>query len=131
MSSLLEAHHLTVSINRPFPEVNDFLSQPANFEHWAAGLGSGFKQIDGEWVFGDGTAKIRFTPKNAFGVADHWVFPQPGVEIYVPMRVVPNRSGSEVTFTLFRQPEMTDKQFEADKAAVLRDLEKLRAVLEQ
>ena len=134
MTSPLEAHHLTITINRPFAEVNDFLAVPANFEHWAAGLGNGFYQVNGnEWVFGnpDAPTKIRFTPKNEFGVADHTVYPQPGVEVYVPMRVVANQSGSEVIFTLFRPPEMTDQQLADDSAAVRRDLEKLKAILEK
>lgn len=132
MTSTLEAQHISVSINRPFHDVNDFLSLPTNFGLWAAGLGKGFKQVHGEWVFetGDGIAKIRFTAKNEFGVADHTVYPQPGVEVYVPLRAVPNRDGSEVTLILFRQLEMTDQQFAADQEAVRRDLEKLKAVLE-
>jgi hypothetical protein len=133
MASTLEAQHISISINRPFDDVNDFLSLPTNFEKWAAGLGKGFQQVNGEWVFeaGDSIAKIRFTAKNEFGVADHYVYPQPGIEIYVPMRVVPNENGSEVIFTLFRRPEMTDQQLVDDSAAVRRDLEKLKAVLEK
>jgi len=132
MASTLPARHITVSINRPFDEVNDFLAVPANFEQWAAGLGNGFHQVNGEWIFGnpDAPTKIRFTPKNEFGVADHTVMLQPDAEIYVPMRVVANEEGSEVIFTLFRRPEMTDQQLEDDSAAVRRDLEKLKAVLE-
>jgi hypothetical protein len=132
MTSTLEAHHLSIAIDRPFAEVNDFLSVPANFEQWAAGLGNGFKQVNGEWVFGnpDAPTKIRFSAKNEFGVADHTVIPQSGDEVYVPMRVVANESGSEVIFTLFRRPEMTDQQLADDSAAVHRDLEKLKAVLE-
>ena len=133
MASPLEAHHISITINRAFAEVNDFVSQPANFEQWAAGLGQGFKQVNGaEWVFGtgDNLAKIRFTEKNPFGVVDHYVYPQPDVEIYVPMRVVANEDGSEVIFTLFRRPEMTDQELAGDSAAVLRDLETLKALLE-
>lgn len=132
MTTPLEAQFISITINRSFDGVNDYLSVPANFEEWAAGLGTGFQQVNGEWTFGTGEpkAKIRFTDKNLFGVADHWVYPQPGVEIYVPLRVVPNGSGSEVTLTLFRQPEMTDQQFADDQGAVRRDLEKLKAVLE-
>jgi hypothetical protein len=133
MASQLAAQHISITINRPFDEVNDFLAPPANFEQWAAGLGNGFQQVNGdEWTFktGDGTARIRFTGKNSFGVADHWVFPQPSVEVYVPLRAVANGDGSEVTLTLFRQPEMTDEQFAADRGAVQRDLEQLKAILE-
>ncbi|MBI1257091.1 MAG: SRPBCC family protein [Chloroflexi bacterium] len=132
MTSPLEAHHISISINRPFAAVNDFLSVPQNFEQWAAGLGSSFRQQNGEWLFGDADnpARIRFTPKNPFGVADHTVYPPDGSEVYVPMRAVANGSGSEVIFTLYRPPEMTDQQFAADSAAVRRDLEKLKALLE-
>lgn len=133
MASPLEARHITITIHRPFDEVNDFLAPPANFEQWAAGLGNGFRQVSGtEWMFktGDSTARIRFSEQNPYGVADHWVFPQPGVEVYVPLRAVPNGDGSEVTLTLFRQPDMTDEQFAADRSAVQRDLERLKTILE-
>ncbi len=132
MPSTLEAQHVSVSINRPFAEVNDFLALPQNFEQWAAGLGKGFKRVGDEWVFGapDNPAKIRFTDKNPFGVADHWVFPPDGSEVYVPLRAVPNGAGSEVTLTLFRQPGMTDAEFERDQGLVRKDLEALKALLE-
>jgi hypothetical protein len=51
--------------------------------------------------------------------------------VYVPLRVVPNGSGSELTFTLFRQPGMTVQKFKEDAEWVLRDLTKLKAVLEK
>lgn len=47
------------------------------------------------------------------------------------MRVVPNGDGSEVVFTLFRQPGMTDEQFAADAAWVAKDLAALKAVFER
>jgi hypothetical protein len=62
---------------------------------------------------------------------DHTVIPAPGVEIYVPLRVVANGdAGSEVLFTLFRQPGMSDEKFAADAKWVLSDLQKLKALLE-
>lgn len=128
----LEAQHISVSINRPFDEVNDFLAAPQNFELWAAGLGHGFKQVGDEWVFGaNGEVKIRFTEKNPFGIADHTVLPPDGSEVYVPLRVVANGDGSEVTLTLFRQSGMTDAEFVRDQGLVRKDLEALKAVLEK
>ena len=47
------------------------------------------------------------------------------------MRVVPNGSGSEVIFTLFKTPEMSDKQFAEDAGLVERDLRTLKSVLER
>lgn len=73
---------------------------------------------------------VRFAEKNRFGVLDHYVNPVPDVEVYVPMRVLANGSGSEVMFTLFRMPEMTDDKFAEDAAMVEQDLNTLKTVLE-
>jgi pimeloyl-ACP methyl ester carboxylesterase len=47
------------------------------------------------------------------------------------MRVVPRREGSEVVFTLIRQPGMSDEQFARDRAAVQGDLDALKTLLER
>lgn len=73
---------------------------------------------------------FRFSDANEFGVLDHFVSPVEGLEFLVPMRVVPNGAGSEVLFTLFQTPEMTDEKFHEDAALVQRDIETLKAVLE-
>lgn len=75
--------------------------------------------------------KIRFAAKNDFGVADHYVNPAPGVEVYVPIRVLPNGSGSEVIFTIFRLPSMSDDKFAEDIGMIERDLMTLKNVLER
>jgi sensor domain CHASE-containing protein len=46
------------------------------------------------------------------------------------MRVFPNNDGSELIFTLYRQPDMSDQMFTEDAEAVSRDLEKLKTLLE-
>ena len=80
----------------------------------------------------DGPIKIRFDETNAFRVADHYVIPAPGVEFYVPFRVLPNgQSGSEAILTLFRQRDMTEVQFRRDIDMVTRDLNVLKKVLEK
>jgi hypothetical protein len=55
----------------------------------------------------------------------------PGVEIYVPLRVLPNGSGSEVVFMLFRQPSLPPEKFRADIGLVEQDLQTLKTVLEE
>ena len=78
-----------------------------------------------------GPMNLRFAEKNSLGVLDHYVSPAPGTEIYVPMRVLPNGSGSEVLFTLFRLPGMSDEKFAEDAGLVARDLEMLKDMLEK
>ena len=74
--------------------------------------------------------KVRFVEKNDFGVLDHYVNPAPGVEVYVPMRVLSNGSGSEVIFTLFRLPDISDEKYAEDAGLVERDLRTLKSILE-
>ena len=74
---------------------------------------------------------IRIAPKNEFGILDHTVTPAPGVEVFVPMRVVPNGSGSEVIFTLFQQPGMSDEDFARDQGMVVEDLASMKKVIEE
>ena len=74
--------------------------------------------------------KVRFTKSNSYGVLDHYVELPDGSEIYVPMRVIANGTGSEVMFTLFRVPGMTDEKFAADAEWVMRDLNRLKELLE-
>jgi hypothetical protein len=46
------------------------------------------------------------------------------------MRVLANSSGSEIIFTLFRQPGMSNDKYAEDIGLVERDLETLKHVLE-
>jgi hypothetical protein len=75
--------------------------------------------------------KFRFVERNDFGILDHYVRPPHGAEIYVPLRVIANGTGSELVFTLFRLPGMTQEEFERDAATVLQDLTSLKRVLER
>lgn len=77
-----------------------------------------------------GRVKIRFAPKNPFGVLDHEVTLPDGTVVQNPLRVQPNGDGSEVLFTLYRQPEASDAAFAEDAAKVRKDLETLKGILE-
>jgi hypothetical protein len=77
-----------------------------------------------------GQVRIRFTGRNDFGVLDHHVILATGAEIYIPLRVIANGTGAEVTLTLFRLPEMTDAVFARDAEWVAKDLAALKALLE-
>ena len=72
----------------------------------------------------------RFADKNKFGIPDHEVTLPIGGKVYNPMRVFPNNDGSELIFTLYRRPDMSDQMFAEDAEAVTRDLEKLKSLLE-
>jgi hypothetical protein len=133
MSTLLPSRTLSIGVDRPPLQVYAFIAAPENLPLWAAGLGGAVSRRNGGWEVETvrGPVGLRFTEANSLGVLDHVVTLAGGVEVYVPLRVVPNGSGSEVLFTLFRSPEMTDAQFAADAAAVERDLRTLKELLER
>jgi hypothetical protein len=124
---------ISVSIDRDWREVYDFASIPENFQRWAAGLGGRFERSGEEWTAQDPDGRLirmRFSQPNELGVLDHVVSAE-GMETRNAMRVVPNGSGAEVMFTLLKTPGMTEEAFAADAAAVERDLQALRALLER
>jgi hypothetical protein len=130
---LFEVRTISISIQRDFKEVYSFLSKPDNFSKWASGLGQSLKNLNGEWTVetAEGPLKARFTGSNEFGILDHFVTSERGEEIYVPMRVVQNGTGSELIFTLFRAPLMPDEKFAEDANWVERDLKALKELLEK
>ncbi|MBI1684512.1 SRPBCC family protein [Caulobacter hibisci] len=125
---------ITVAIARSIDDVYAYAADPQRMAQWAAGLGSGLSSTDNPEVWTvetpAGQARVRFSPHNPYGVLDHWVTQPDGGEVYIPLRVVANGDGAEVTLTLFRLPEMDDAAFEADAAAVTHDLQTLKARLE-
>jgi len=78
-----------------------------------------------------GRVRVEFVETNRFGVLDHTVTLPTSETFYNPMRVVPNGDGSEIVFTLIRPTGVDDADFEADVAAVTRDLAALKALLER
>jgi len=125
--------HISLYIDCPVAQVYDFASDPGNLPRWAAGLARSdiYKQGD-VWIAEApfGNVKIKFSPRNDFGVMDHDVELDSGLVVHNPMRVLPNGEGSEFVFTLLRQPNMSDAQFEDDKRSVEKDLLTLKTLLE-
>jgi hypothetical protein len=127
------AEHISVSINRSAAHVYEFASNPENLPKWAAGLSGSIRRVKEEWIAESpmGTVKVKFAEKNKFGVLDHDVTLSSGVKFYNPMRVFPNNDGSELVFTVYRRPDVSDQEFTADAAAVEKDLAKLKKLLEK
>ena len=132
MATMYQSRNLSVQIRRNPRDVYNFTSVPENFPRWASGLGKSLKRKNGEWIAEtpQGPIKVRFIERNEFGILDHYVILESGVEIYIPMRVIPNGSGSELIFTLFRLSDVSDEKFAEDAEWVMRDLAALKNLLE-
>jgi len=130
---MMQSKTITISINSSAEKVYEFVFNLENFPKWARTFCKTIKKSNGEWWVietPEGPIKIKIAPRNEFGVLDHTVMPAPGVEVFVPMRAVPNGEGSEIIFTLFKQPGMTEEQFHKDQGMVEQDLATLKQVLE-
>ena len=132
MSQLMKSRTLTISIASPPTQVYAFASNPENLPRWATAFCKSVSNVDGEWIIETavGPMGLRFCEENEFGVLDHTVRLPDGTEVLSPMRVLPNGEGSEVIFTLFHRPDVTEEQFAEDAKLVEQDLNTLKRVLE-
>jgi hypothetical protein len=113
--------------------VYGFASKPENLPRWARGLAGNIERSGSEWIAHSpmGRVRVRFAEPNGFGVLDHDVTLESGVTVHNPLRVVPRDAArSEVVFTLFRRPGVSEAEFERDAAAVEGDLRALKELLE-
>jgi hypothetical protein len=133
MGRTYRAKTLTISINRPVAEVYAFATKVENLPRWATSFVRSIRKTAEGWVAdtSEGAMGFEFAAKNEFGVLDQIVRPAPGIEILVPIRVVPNGDGAEVIFTLIQFPGMSDEKFSRDSGMVERDLKTLKTVLER
>lgn len=130
---LYRSQTLSVSIDRHPDEVYGFVSNPENLPQWATTFVQSIRRSDSGWTAEtpQGPVRFSFAERNEFRVADQYVSPAPGVEVYVPMRVLPNGSGSEIVFTIFQTPGMTDEGFVSDIGLVEGDLRTLKELLDK
>jgi hypothetical protein len=129
-SGPMEATTVTVTIDRPPEEVCSFVTDLQNLPRWSFFESAAEDGPDWMVTTSGGESRLRLASPNQFGVLDHHVTTPNGSEIYIPMRVVANAGGSEVMFTAYRMPGMTDDAYAADVAQVRADLESLKRILE-
>ena len=124
--------HVSTYIDRPAQEVYDYASDPTHLPDWAPGLLKSVEKVDGQWIADSpmGRIVLGWTPRNEFGVLDHHVTLPTGETFYNPMRVTVHGTGSEVVFSVRRQPGMTDEEFDRDANAVQADLVALKRRVE-
>ncbi|WP_312360828.1 SRPBCC family protein [Agrobacterium sp.] len=130
---VMQSRIIHLSVEKPWAQVYGFASDPRNMPRWAAGLGGGLKLDGNDWIADGGPlgeVRVNFAPTNEFGVIDHVVTLPDGLKVYNALRVTPNGSGAEVSFTLLRLDGMTDEDFEEDAKAITADLETLKSLLE-
>ena len=126
------SRHLVETIDRSPADVYAFVSDPRTLPAWASGLSTTIELVDDEWVAESdlGRVTVEFAAENPYGVLDHVVTLPDRTTVTNPLRVVPNGDGSDVVFSLFQSPDGDLDSFESDAAAVVRDLARLKLLLE-
>jgi hypothetical protein len=124
---------LSISIACTPDKIYQSVSNPANLPQWATSFCKSARQSGIDWIVetSQGDVSVRFAEQNGWGILDHDVTLGSGDVIHVPMRVVANGSGSEVLFTLFQLPGMSDDQYAIDTAMVKSDLKRLKQILDR
>lgn len=126
------ALHISQSIERDPGEVAAFAGDPQNLPRWAAGLSAGIRRAGDRWVTDSpmGVVEVAFVGPVELGILDHEVTMPDGAVVHNPLRVLRNDQGSEVVFTLYRLPGVSDGDFARDAELVAADLVRLRDVME-
>lgn len=128
------SHTLTVTVDRPYRQVDTFMSDPKNFGKWAAVVpGTYRKQEGGDWLaevtFG-GVRHIRFVPGLGNGIYDHAVFRPGEIPLFMPMRAMRYGEKTEVRFTFVQRSDMSVDSFHDTIACITRDLTRLKDAIE-
>lgn len=130
---LYDTRTVTLSIAADWRRVYAFMHDPAQLPQWASGLAAGIRQENGRWLAESpmGTVEVRMAPDNDFGVLDHDVVLPSGQVVYNALRVMPNRDGCEVAFTVFRTDDLDATAFGGAVDHVEKDLHALKAQMER
>jgi len=109
---LMPCETLSVTIDRDPGSTFDFVSSVSSLPQWALRLIKSMSRPGGDWSARPrGTARVRLHHEHGTGIADQHIIPEPGADFLVPVRVLPNNAGSEVTVTLFQPKGMPDLVF--------------------
>lgn len=130
---MFQRHVLNLSIACPIGDAYEYLADPANYPAWAAVDASTYRQVnEHEWEaeMEFGRRRVRFTPRNDFAVLDHAIYREGDEPVTMPMRLIPNGDGCDLTFVFFRRPGTSDTQFASAIEWVTTDFLVLKALLE-
>ncbi|MBA4608264.1 SRPBCC family protein [Aeromicrobium sp. Marseille-Q0843] len=128
----MESRHVSRVIAASPQDVYAFAVEPANLPRWASGLAEAEVEVRDDHLVVQspmGEVRVRFVPRNSFGILDHDVTLPSGATVTNPFRVLAHPDGAEVVFTV-RQLDLSDEEFEQDARTIAKDLDALAALVE-
>ena len=131
---MFNSHTLVFQIERPLDDVYEFLLEPTNFGKWVFAGDAQMRHLVGrEWAVETsvGPRIIRFAERNSYGVLDYFSKVTPDSPWHpIPMRVVANGEGTELIYTSFQRPGMSEVEWKSVIEWVNADLLALKSLLE-
>ena len=120
----------TMTVDRPFDAVFDFLANPKNWES-----GGALKNIreEGGWWHADspvGPARFKIHPRKEIGILDH-DFVAGQMQWTVFCRIVKNERGATASWTFIRPEIMTQDQFESQLLNFEKEIESWKKAIEK
>lgn len=130
----MKTHTASIALQSAPAQTFEFLADATKLPVWAIGFAKAIEPADGDrWLVTLASGErmpLRIERDPATGVIDFVSIPAPGVEVPAHTRVVAHGEGSVYTFTMHQAPEMPDEVFDAQVAALERELTVLKAHLE-
>lgn len=133
---MLSVETVSVTIDRAYATVYDFLAEPRNLVRWVDVLGPVHRAVAPmEWVFDrpafhPGPIRLRFTPRNAFGVLDVHAYSGEVLIHWAPVRAIDLGAATAVTFGLVRGADWAASHNASERDWIEADLLTLKTLLE-
>lgn len=123
---------LSITIQRPPASVLSYVSDPANLPRWSPSFCLSIHFEHGKWMAQTptGPVQVRIATHRQLGIADQFLSPAPGLELMIPMRVVPNGADTEFIFTLFQPDQITEAEYQQEIDLASQELQLLKQILE-
>lgn len=125
---------IAISIARPVDEVFSFLIEPLNLPKWAFVGYATMRHLQGsDWEVETSIGRriLRLARWNRHGILDHYAMLNPGDEpLPIPMRVVANGEGTELLYTSYQRPGISDAEWQSTLEWITTDLMTLKSLLE-
>ncbi|PIQ23857.1 hypothetical protein COW36_13550 [bacterium (Candidatus Blackallbacteria) CG17_big_fil_post_rev_8_21_14_2_50_48_46] len=113
--------------------VFEFVSNPVNLPLWSRSFCLSVFQHEEAWFIESphGPIQVYMQADPETGVIDQYLYPTPEIQVLIPMRVVPNQSGTEFIFTLFQPDDISEEDYQQEIYWVEQELQTLKKLLEE
>lgn len=129
----MRTHTTSIQIASAPATTFGFLADGETLPKWAIGFAQSIERAGEDWVvtLASGHAMpLRIHADRRSGVIDFVSLPAPGCELPAHSRVLPHNGGTLYTFTMHQTADLPDDVFDAQVAALARELTVLKAQLE-